>query len=123
MAADLVNALQIGGDSVEDATNIAAVQEIALPVIVVDESTASLGPDDVPARFVYVSFEGAGAALQADDGVSVKPGYTGGSLTAAQGLWIGAGNGVILNVIGFTHMLHFGTGAVGSLHITPLANQ
>jgi hypothetical protein len=123
MAADLLNAMQIGGNAVEDTTVVGTVQEIALPVLVIDASTASLGPDDVSARFVYVSFEGAGAALQADDGVSVKPGKTGGALTQAQGLWIGAGNGVILNVTGHTHLLHNGTGAVGQVHISPLANQ
>ena len=119
MPADLLNAFQIGGDSVEDATVDGTVQEIALPVVVVDESAASLGPDDIPARFAYVSFEG----VTVTDGVSVKPGKTGGALTQAQGLWIGSGHGVILNVTGNTHLLHNGTGAAGTIHITPLANQ
>jgi hypothetical protein len=118
MAANLLEALQIGGNGVEDATNTGAVQEIALPTL--DLGT---GPAAVSARFVYVSFEGVNAAANVNDGVSVKPGYTGGALTVAQGLWIGAGRGVILNVTGFTHMLHVGTGTAGTLHISPLANQ
>jgi hypothetical protein len=100
--------MSIGGDSVEDTTHLTVTQEVALPTT-----------DGRTALFAYVSFESDAIT----DGVVVRPGVTGGTVSHATALWIGAGTGVVLNVGGNTHMLHMGTGTVGQLHVTPLANQ
>lgn len=118
MPQNLLPALSWGGPGVEDATVAGATNEIALPTL--RGEPVGSPPAAESARFVHVSIEQNGGA----GGAIVKPGYTGDAMTDADGFHVGDYQpGLILNVTGYTHLIHRGSGAGGTLHIVPLANQ
>ena len=117
MAGNLLEALTIGGDSVQDLTGLAA-HNIPLPNLDLGSGAPATEP-----RFVLVHNQpvtvGVGTTIYVRPAVGGIP-----VATEVNGMPIAPDRHLILNVAGCDGISSIGDGGSGSrVHITPLANQ